>query len=221
MGTSEPAAERGNNTREGRADGAATRALILAAAEQLFAVHGIEGVSTRRILKESGVNPAAIHYHFGSKHNLVDALLTTRIASLSEKQDQWLRKVETEEVPTPTAVIACFTRPIVEITEEPQGEFTVKFLAEAANHPDFMESYLDKSVTTVKRKAAAVARVTPGLTREQQVAWTRFATTLAFRTLGSRIYTSGEGLPSADISSLEKQVSWFLLLAIPDQEQDA
>ncbi len=56
--------------------GAATRSHVLRAAEQLFAVEGIEGPSDREIIALAGVgNKSAINYHFGSRRGLVDAIL--------------------------------------------------------------------------------------------------------------------------------------------------
>lgn len=53
-----------------------TRAAVLRAAEQLFAVGGIEGPSDREIIARAGVgNKSAIGYHFGSRRGLVDAIL--------------------------------------------------------------------------------------------------------------------------------------------------
>lgn len=66
--------------------GEATRALILDAAEQLFARHGINGVSLRTIVTEAGVNTAAIHYHFGSKDGLVEAVFARRAVPIAEER---------------------------------------------------------------------------------------------------------------------------------------
>lgn len=55
---------------------AITRTSVLRAAEQLFAVGGIEGPSDREIIALAGVgNKSAISYHFGSRRGLVDAIL--------------------------------------------------------------------------------------------------------------------------------------------------
>lgn len=53
-----------------------TREAVLRAAEQLFAVGGIESPSDREIIARAGVgNKSAISYHFGSRRGLVDAIL--------------------------------------------------------------------------------------------------------------------------------------------------
>jgi AcrR family transcriptional regulator len=51
------------------------RQLILSAALKLFAAHGVEGVSIRAVNREAGLGPASVHYHFGTKEALVDAVL--------------------------------------------------------------------------------------------------------------------------------------------------
>ncbi|MEV0360648.1 TetR family transcriptional regulator [Nocardia sp. NPDC050697] len=52
-----------------------TRAALLAAAERLFAEHGIEAVTHRQIVDAAGQgNNGAITYHFGTKADLVRAI---------------------------------------------------------------------------------------------------------------------------------------------------
>ncbi|WP_312870763.1 TetR/AcrR family transcriptional regulator [Gordonia asplenii] len=54
-----------------------TRQRLLRAAEELFAEHGIAGVSNRQVSEAAGQgNNFAVGYHFGSKLDLVRALLT-------------------------------------------------------------------------------------------------------------------------------------------------
>ena len=52
-----------------------TRERILDTAEQLFAEHGFDGTSIRDVTTAAGVNLAAVHYHFGSKEDLLRAVL--------------------------------------------------------------------------------------------------------------------------------------------------
>ena len=58
---------------------AATRARLLDAAERLFLEHDPDTVSIRTINSAAGMNPGAVHYHFGSRHGLVLALLEDRL----------------------------------------------------------------------------------------------------------------------------------------------
>ena len=53
-----------------------TRTALLRAGERLIAVGGITGPSDREIITAANVgNKSAIHYHFGSRRGLVDAIL--------------------------------------------------------------------------------------------------------------------------------------------------
>ncbi len=47
-----------------------TRARLLEAGLELFAAHGYDGVTTRQLAGQAGVNQAAIPYHFGGKEGL-------------------------------------------------------------------------------------------------------------------------------------------------------
>jgi AcrR family transcriptional regulator len=64
-----------------------TKERLLTAAERLFADFGIEAVSARRIaLAADQKNQSAIRYHFGSKDDLIVALLSRRIAEINERR---------------------------------------------------------------------------------------------------------------------------------------
>lgn len=52
-----------------------TREHLLHTAGELFALHGLESVSTRMIAEAADVKLSAIHYHFGSKEKLYLAAL--------------------------------------------------------------------------------------------------------------------------------------------------
>ena len=55
------------------------RVRIVTVAERLIARHGIAGVSVRDIVTAAELhNPSAIHYHFGSKLGLIQAILEHR-----------------------------------------------------------------------------------------------------------------------------------------------
>ena len=65
---------------------------ILDAAEILFAEHGIGSVSIRSIVKEADVNVALVNYHFGSKDELVCAVIRRRIIQINERRFELLRQ---------------------------------------------------------------------------------------------------------------------------------
>jgi TetR/AcrR family transcriptional regulator, regulator of cefoperazone and chloramphenicol sensitivity len=70
----------GRRTKASAVDG---RAALLLAASKLFAEQGVEATSTREICTAAGLNPGAIHYHFGDKEGLYRALLLEPIEAMS------------------------------------------------------------------------------------------------------------------------------------------
>ena len=71
-----------------------TRAAILDAAEVMMAEHGINGVSLRSILSRAEANSAALHYHFGSRDGLVEAILARRGRKPSLRRREMLDDLE-------------------------------------------------------------------------------------------------------------------------------
>lgn len=59
-----------------------TKERILDIAERLLADHGVTGTSIRMITDGAGVNVAAVNYHFGTKEQLVRAVIARRLAGI-------------------------------------------------------------------------------------------------------------------------------------------
>lgn len=73
-----PAAKRGRPPKAKAAGSADTRDLILDASEDLFSKHGFYGVTIREVAREAGVDTALVHYYFGAKRGLFDAVFLRR-----------------------------------------------------------------------------------------------------------------------------------------------
>ena len=71
-----------------------TKIRILDAAESLFAEHGFAATSLRAITRHANVNLAAVHYHFGSKEGLVEAVFSRRLGPLNQERLELLDAVE-------------------------------------------------------------------------------------------------------------------------------
>jgi AcrR family transcriptional regulator len=71
-----------------------TKTRILDAAELLFMEHGFEATSLRQLTSAAGVNLAAVNYHFGSKEELFQAVLTRRLDPMNQERIALLEKVE-------------------------------------------------------------------------------------------------------------------------------
>ena len=67
-----------------RGDANVTRQVILAAARDLFARHGVDGVSVRQIAAAAGINHALVHRYFGTKDEMVAAIMLGEARALSD-----------------------------------------------------------------------------------------------------------------------------------------
>lgn len=61
-----------------------TKEKLLNTAEQLFAKHGLDGVSTRDLAGKAKVNLCAITYYFGSKQKLYEAVIEEIVSFISD-----------------------------------------------------------------------------------------------------------------------------------------
>lgn len=64
----------------------ATKAKLIKAARRHFALHGYEGSSLREIQRMAGVSAAAVHYHFGSKEKLYQAVIDASLARIQAER---------------------------------------------------------------------------------------------------------------------------------------
>lgn len=81
-----------------------TQGKILDTAERLFGEQGYAGTSLRHIIAEAGVNLAAIHYHFGSKEDLLDHLVMRKAAPVNAERLAILDRYEAESGSAPVPV---------------------------------------------------------------------------------------------------------------------
>ncbi len=115
-----------------------TKLRIVTAAEKLFAIHGIDGVTLQQILKGAGQrNSSAMHYHFGSRDALMEAILMWRVTKIDAHRnkmiDELLAQGRGEDIRgiVETAVIP-FIRPI---EESVQPSYYNRFLLEVHRSP--------------------------------------------------------------------------------------
>ena len=71
-----------------------SRAAILEAATQLFALQGLEATSIKAIGQQAGVNPALIYYYFADKSALYDAVLASMAAAFPARLSQAVQAAE-------------------------------------------------------------------------------------------------------------------------------
>lgn len=93
-----------------------TKNKILDAAELLFADKGFNGTSLREITSQAEVNLAAVNYHFGSKKELIKAVMSRYMNELSPKLESSLKELCVDDAkPTLIEVFSAFIEPLLQL----------------------------------------------------------------------------------------------------------
>ncbi|MDX3773543.1 TetR family transcriptional regulator [Chromatiaceae bacterium AAb-1] len=93
-----------------------TQQKILDAAQSLFAETGFNGTSLRQITSLAEVNLASVNYHFGSKKELIQAVLQRYLSVLMPRLDQEFSLLLASEQPNSLkSVLAVFVKPLLEL----------------------------------------------------------------------------------------------------------
>jgi AcrR family transcriptional regulator len=147
-----------------------TKIQILDAAEQLFANAGLEAASLRRIISLAGVNLAAVHYHFGSKEALVEAVLIRRLEPLNRERLRLLDVEEDQAAGKPVSVekiITALVAPALRLSRDQKegGENLMRLLGRIFTVPnENIQQMLVKRFREVfERFAGALRRALPEL----------------------------------------------------------
>jgi AcrR family transcriptional regulator len=109
-----PAARRGRPPKTRAAGAGETRELILDAAEDLFSKHGFYGVTIREVAREAGVDTALVHYYFGAKRGLFDAVFLRRAEVWNSERVDAINRYAREPGPdgmTLEGLLDAFLRP--------------------------------------------------------------------------------------------------------------
>jgi AcrR family transcriptional regulator len=93
-----------------------TAPVILDAAEKLFSIHGFHGVTVRAVADECGVDSALVHYYFGTKQELFDAVFARRAALINQDRMDAMARYEEEFGPhmTVEGVASAFLMPLLD-----------------------------------------------------------------------------------------------------------
>ena len=87
---------------------------LLDAAEVEFASSGIETGSLRKIMRQAGADPGAVHYHFGGRDALAAAVLDRILVPLNARRLDLLGEALVCDRPTLCELVEALIRPDVE-----------------------------------------------------------------------------------------------------------
>lgn len=112
-----------------RAVAADTKSQIKAAAQLLFARHGVDAVTIQQIVAAAGQrNNAALHYHFGTKEELIRQLVVDGAAVLDARRQGMLREIEARGGPADIReVLLVLVLPVIELGDDERWRGYVRF----------------------------------------------------------------------------------------------
>src|SRR5437763_4769377 len=97
-----------------------TKEKILETAERLIAEQGYAATSLRQIIATAKVNLAAIHYHFGSKEDLLDELVHRKAEGVNRERIARLEQLEADSGGRPIpvhSILEAFFLPTADVAE--------------------------------------------------------------------------------------------------------
>lgn len=138
----------------------ATREAIITAAERLFAEHGISAVSNRQVSEAAGQgNNTAVAYHFGSKADLVHAIVAKHAEPLAVLRERSLSEID--ESPHLRDWVSCFVYTLIDhVAALGNPSFYARFAAQAMADPIHRELLTRDSLTS-----PSLVRVVNGINR--------------------------------------------------------
>lgn len=188
-----------------------TQGRILDAAEELFSLHGLDGVTIRQIAKQAGVDTALLHYYFGNKEGIFDAVLmrraeilnTDRMTSLDAYEAAAGKKVTVE------GAISAFLRPVFELSiRGGRGWKNYNALvAQVNNTPAWGGASMSRSFDPVVHRLIDVLRRALPKARDADLFWCyqllSGALTLTFSETGRIDRLSNNLCRSGDLEAIE------------------
>lgn len=149
---------------------------ILDTAEELFALHGYDGVSLRKIATGAGVDVALANYHFGKKLDLFNAVFERRAALLNESRRQALQDCQSKtgkKGPSVEQIIEAFLRPL-EMAQETGDSGWKNYLALVAyinNSPYWGRLMMSKVFDELVNEFIEALKQALPLARDEDIYW--------------------------------------------------
>jgi AcrR family transcriptional regulator len=138
----------------------ATRELILTAAERLFAEHGVLAVSNRAVSEAAGQgNNTAVGYHFGTKTDLVRAIIRRHAEPIERERTRLLAAAGDSD--NLRDWVACLVRPHAEhLAALGNPTWFARFAAQVMTDPTMRDLMIEESLTS-----PSLRRIVDGFTR--------------------------------------------------------
>jgi AcrR family transcriptional regulator len=179
-----------------------TKQKILDTAERLFGDQGYAATSLRHIIAEAGVNLAAIHYHYGSKEELLDEVVIRKAAPVNAERLALLDRYEAEAGSGPLAVekvLEAFLAPTFSVADRsPKFVRLMGRMHGEGLMPMIVERHFQP---TVIRFTEAFRRALPGLPNDELLWRIHFM----LGTMAHALFGPPKTRPGVETTSLDAQ----------------
>lgn len=126
-----------------------TKARLLKAATEVFAIAGVAGATTREIARRAEVNEVTLFRHFHSKEQLLGAVVSQALALQAEalaNQDEWTQNLQID--------LNHYAFLYNSMLEE-QEALIRTFIGEAKRHPEEARRVISEAVQPLREKLIA------------------------------------------------------------------
>jgi AcrR family transcriptional regulator len=102
----------------GDGEPSSTREALLDAAAQLFAERGVDNVSIAEIVRTAGQrNASAVHYHFGSRDEILRAVLARHVPDIAGRRQELLAVAKERPASDARSAAEAIVRPVTEFAQ--------------------------------------------------------------------------------------------------------
>lgn len=145
-----------------------TKKKILDSAQRLIGSQGYAATSVRHIISEAGVNLAAIHYHFGSKEDLLAAVIARKAVLVNEERMKLLDRLEAEAGTGPLSVKEVLEAWFLPMAEAADGDPSFVLLMGRLMSEGMLQTIVEKHFREpAARISGALRRSLPELPDEE------------------------------------------------------
>ncbi len=179
-----------------------TKERILNAAEKLFSAQGFSNTSLRQITSSAEVNLAAVNYHFGSKKELIKAVMSRYMNELSPHLSSSLSMICQLENPDLNQVFSAFIAPLIALNKFRDNGTAIFLLLLGHGYSD-SQGFLRWFLTTrypevIDNFITAVSKAYPELSQEDMFWRLHF-------TMGTIVFTMSSSNALIDIAKNDYQ----------------
>ncbi len=189
-----------------------TKEKILDSAQRLIGSQGYAATSVRHIISEAGVNLAAIHYHFGSKEDLLAALIERKAVGVNEVRLRLLDRAEAEAGRGPLCVRKVLEAWFLPMAEAADGDPSFVLLMGRLMAEGMLQTVVQKHFRIpAERITAALRRALPELPDEEFRWRMHFMFGAMAYTMCGRNEITGVGGDTRDFSGRIDRLITFLI----------